>query len=87
MLGLMQRDPLLISSLLTFAARHHASGEIVSDGKDGLLWSTEEQLVRHTRDLIESPQRRAELARAAVDSSKRFDVVRFRQRIREILFS
>src|SRR3954449_11078241 len=28
--GLMQQQPLLVSSLLTFAARHHAGGEVVS---------------------------------------------------------
>ena len=30
MLGLMQQQPLLISSLLTHAARHHAQAEVVS---------------------------------------------------------
>ena len=34
MLGLMQQHPLLISSLLTFAARHHGNGEIVSPHRD-----------------------------------------------------
>ena len=31
MRGLMQRQPLLISSILTFAARHHGGGEVVSN--------------------------------------------------------
>src|SRR3954465_2874483 len=31
MRGLMQQQPLLVSSLLTFAARHHAGGEVVSN--------------------------------------------------------
>ena len=35
MLGLMQRQPLLISSLLAFAARHHGDAEIVSDTVEG----------------------------------------------------
>ena len=35
MLGLMQQQPLLISSLLSHAARHHASGEVVSATSQG----------------------------------------------------
>jgi fatty-acyl-CoA synthase len=35
MLGLMQQQPLLISSLLTFAARHHGEAEIVSNTVEG----------------------------------------------------
>ena len=35
MLGLMQDQPLLISSLLEFAERHHADGEIVSRRVEG----------------------------------------------------
>jgi 3-(methylthio)propionyl---CoA ligase len=35
MLGLMQQHPLLISSILKHAARHHAAGEIVARTSDG----------------------------------------------------
>jgi 3-(methylthio)propionyl---CoA ligase len=35
MLGLMQQQPLLISSLIDFAQRHHADGEIVSRRVEG----------------------------------------------------
>ncbi len=35
MLGLMQNQPLLISSLIAFAERHHATGEIVSRRVEG----------------------------------------------------
>ena len=35
MLGLMQNQPLLISSLIEFASRHHATGEIVSRRVEG----------------------------------------------------
>ncbi len=35
MLGLMQNQPLLISALIEFAARHHADGEIVSRRVEG----------------------------------------------------
>ncbi|MBE2262736.1 MAG: fatty-acid--CoA ligase [Burkholderiaceae bacterium] len=37
MLGLMQNHPLLISSLITFAERHHGEGEIVSRRVEGDL--------------------------------------------------
>ena len=35
MLGLMQNQPLLISSLIEFAARNHSDGEIVSRRVEG----------------------------------------------------
>ena len=35
MLGLMQSQPLLISTLLEFADRHHGDGEIVSRRVEG----------------------------------------------------
>ena len=35
MLGLMQDQPLLISSLIDFAQRHHADAEIVSRRVEG----------------------------------------------------
>jgi fatty-acyl-CoA synthase len=35
MLGLMQNQPLLISSLIEFAERHHGDGEIVSRRVEG----------------------------------------------------
>ena len=35
MLGLMQSQPLLISSLIDFAERHHGEGEIVSRRVEG----------------------------------------------------
>ena len=37
MLGLMQQQPLMISSLLTHAARHHAAGEIISKTTEGTI--------------------------------------------------
>ncbi len=37
MLGLMQSQPLLVSSLLVHAARHHGEAEVVSQGVDGVL--------------------------------------------------
>jgi acyl-CoA synthetase (AMP-forming)/AMP-acid ligase II len=50
MLGLMQQQPLLISSLLTHAARHHASAEVVSATGQGTTqhttWSATEHRAR-----------------------------------------
>ncbi|HUB43497.1 MAG TPA: long-chain-fatty-acid--CoA ligase [Acetobacteraceae bacterium] len=40
MLGLMQNYPLMISSLLRHAARHHASSDVVSRTHDGSLYRT-----------------------------------------------
>lgn len=37
MLGLMQPQPLLLSSIIAHAARHHGSGEVVSKLTDGSL--------------------------------------------------
>ena len=37
MLGLMQDHPLLISSLIEFAERHHGEGEVVSRRVEGDL--------------------------------------------------
>jgi fatty-acyl-CoA synthase len=49
MLGLMQNQPLLISSLIEFAERHHGDGEIVSRRVEG-------DIHRYTyRDLAGAP--------------------------------
>ncbi len=37
MLGLMQRQPLLVSAILHHAARHHGGAEVVSRGEDGVI--------------------------------------------------
>ena len=50
MLGLMQRQPLLVSSILLHAARHHADGAVVSRNEDGTLGhSTYADLARQAR--------------------------------------
>ena len=51
MLGLMQRQPLLVSSILTHAARHHPEAEVVSREADG-------RVVRATYGAIEPRARR-----------------------------
>ena len=52
MLGLMQNQPLLISSLIAFAERHHGDGEIVSRRVEGDIHrSTYRALARRARQL------------------------------------
>jgi acyl-CoA synthetase (AMP-forming)/AMP-acid ligase II len=55
MFGLMQQQPLLISSLLQFAARHHGDAEIVSNTVEG---------PRHRYTYRDAEQRARRLARA-----------------------
>ena len=55
MLGLMQNQPLLVSSILVHAARHHATAEVVSRETSG-------EVVRATYEQVEARARR--LARA-----------------------
>ncbi len=57
MLGLMQSQPLLISGIITHAARHHGSAEVVSREGDGALHRTtyagvEERARRLARALL-----------------------------------
>ena len=54
MLGLMQDYPLMISSIIRHAARHHGSSEVVSRGVDGSL---------HRQDYVTLERRARRLAR------------------------
>jgi fatty-acyl-CoA synthase len=50
--GLMPRQPLLVSSLLTFAARHHGEGEVVTNAAEGARHrSTYREVERRARRL------------------------------------
>ncbi|MBD0275193.1 MAG: AMP-binding protein, partial [Acetobacteraceae bacterium] len=58
MLGLMQRHPLLLSSIIVHAARHHAEAEVVSKLPDGSLHRTGYAAVeRRSRRLARALQR------------------------------
>ena len=58
MLGLMQQRPLLISNLLTHAARHHASGPVVSRTPSGdVHHTTWGETERRARRLVRALQR------------------------------
>ena len=53
MFGLMQDRPLMISSIITFAARNHALTEIVSKNVDGTIHRTNYAgLERRARQLV-----------------------------------
>ncbi len=58
MLGLMQDQPLLISSLIDFAERHHADGEIVSRRVEGdlhrYMWADVAQRSRQVAHALDS---------------------------------
>jgi fatty-acyl-CoA synthase len=58
MLGLMQQQPLLISSLLTHAARHHATAEVVSATNQGSVyhstWAATERGARRLVRVLQS---------------------------------
>jgi len=58
MLGLMQQHPLMISSLLTHAARHHPHGEVVSKTTEGTIHRyTYLEAERRARRLVRVLQR------------------------------
>jgi acyl-CoA synthetase (AMP-forming)/AMP-acid ligase II len=58
MRGLMQDAPLMISSILTFAARHHARAEIVSKfGERSIHRYTYAEAERRARRLVQVLQR------------------------------
>jgi glycosyltransferase involved in cell wall biosynthesis len=60
--------------------------EIVTDGVDGRLWHTPDELVSMTRELVDDPDERARLAAAAVPSAQRFSKSEFVRRVRAELF-
>ena len=58
MLGLMQDKPLMISSIITHAARHHARAEVVSKTVEGAIHrSTYGEIERRARRLVRVLQR------------------------------
>ena len=60
MLGLMQDQPLLISSLITFVERHHGDGEVVSRRVEGDIhrytWSNVAQRARQVANALNGMQ-------------------------------
>ena len=60
--------------------------EIVTDNKNGLLWTTKSQLYEKTLSLIENQKRRDELSQAAVKNSRRFSEGTFIREYEKIVF-
>ena len=60
--------------------------EIVTDNKNGLLWTTKSQLYEKTLSLIENQKRRDELSQAAVKNSRRFSEGTFIREYEKIIF-
>lgn len=60
--------------------------EIVTDGKNGILWTTKAQLFESTLDLIKDKATMLRLSKAAIANSKRFSQEEFLRRYEEIIF-
>ena len=80
MLGLMQKEPLLISSILRHAARHHGSAEVVSRDDDGAIRrTTYAALAGRTRQLARAltalgVKQGDRLATLAMNSDRHFEL-------------
>ncbi|MBI3342485.1 glycosyltransferase family 4 protein [Candidatus Curtissbacteria bacterium] len=60
--------------------------EIVTDGKNGILWTTKAQLFENTLNLISDQSTMLRLSKAAILNSKRFSQEEFLRRYEEIVF-
>lgn len=65
----------------------HAGGqpEIVTDGENGFLWRTTEELIEKTMHLIEDTKLREILSRQAEKRAERFDIKRFNETLENIV--
>jgi len=61
--------------------------EIVTSGKNGYLWKTQNELVNQTKELISNPKKRSKMGKAARTASKRFSKEEFFRKISDELFS
>ncbi len=59
--------------------------EIVHHGLNGLLWNTIEELKESTLTLIKDPEKRAKLAKAAIETSRQFQADQFEIKVKELL--
>ncbi len=59
--------------------------EIITSGVDGFLWSDPDELVAHTRRLLDDPALREAMAARAVAASRRFGVREFLDRMDSII--
>ncbi|MFZ0011880.1 MAG: glycosyltransferase family 4 protein [Halobacteriota archaeon] len=59
--------------------------EIVHHGLNGLLWNTIEELKGSTLNLVNDPEKRAKLAKAAIETSRQFTTDQFEIKVKELL--
>lgn len=59
--------------------------EIVQHEVNGLLWNTIEELEESTLNLIKDPEKRAKMAKAAIETSRQFQTDRFEIRVKQLL--
>ncbi|MFC1727393.1 glycosyltransferase family 4 protein [Patescibacteria group bacterium] len=59
--------------------------EIVSKGKSGLVWETEEEMIKNTLAVIESEAMFLKLSSQAIKESKKFSKLAFCQKIHELV--
>ena len=59
--------------------------EIVRHGLNGLLWNNIEELKESTLALVRDPEKRAKLAKAAIETSRRFQTDQFEIMVKELL--
>lgn len=72
------------AGLLPIVINAGGQREIVQDGKNGYLWDTEEELVKKTIEVINDKSKRAEMAKAAIESVHRYSVEEFERKIQAI---
>jgi glycosyltransferase involved in cell wall biosynthesis len=59
--------------------------EIVHHGLNGLLWNNIEELKENTLNLIQDPEKRAKMAKAAIETSRQFQTDRFEIKVKQLL--
>ncbi len=58
--------------------------EIVTDGENGFLWKTEDELIKKTKEIIENQDLFLNLSKKAIKSGRDFSADRFCEKINEI---
>lgn len=59
--------------------------ELVTDGKDGFLWNTEEELLKKTRRLMEEPALMEKMSKEAAKKAKEFNKQEFYKKLEHII--
>ncbi len=62
-----------------------AQPEIVRHGKSGYVWDKPEDLIKFTYDTINNPRKSNEISEAAVESSKKYDIEVFSEKILKLV--